>query len=284
MKLFFYRPNIPNFGDLLNEWLWPKIFPDFFDQDESVLFIGIGTILDDRIPAFPLKIIFGSGVRYPDRPPKIDSKWDIRALRGKLSAKILNANEKLVITDPAVLVRNFFLPPKEEQHKKYEIVYIPYFRSVSKEWQYACKLAGLEYLDPRLPVDKCLLKIWQSRFIITEAMHGAIIADTFRVPWLPVRSFNAFHEGITHSFKWQDWCSSLGLNFKPIDFPILWPSSSIISKTKNIFKIFYIAMSFVKLKKDKNLVFLLSEDKILNQLIDRYMETILKFKLDYGII
>ena len=283
MKLFFCRPKIPNFGDLLNEWLWPKIFPNFFDQDENILFIGIGTILDDRIPSFPLKIIFGSGVRYPDNPPKIDSKWDIRALRGRLSAKVLKVNEKLAITDPAVLVRNYFFPKEEMQHKKYNISYIPYFRSASKEWDYACKLAGVKYIDPRFPVDKCLLKILQSRFIITEAMHGAIIADAFRIPWIAIRSLNAFHEGVTHSFKWKDWCSSLDLEFRPIDLPVLWPSSSMMNKIKNLLKIFYIAIFFIKIR-NKVSYFSLSKDHILNEVIDRYMDTILKFKQDYGIL
>ena len=282
MKLFFYRPAIPNFGDLLNEWLWPKIFPNFFDQDESILFIGIGTILDDRIPASPLKIIFGSGVRYPDRPPKIDSKWDIRALRGKLSAKILNVNEKLAITDPAVLVRNFFILEGEIKYKIYNVTYIPYFRSASKWWEYACKLAGIEYLDPRLPVDKCLLKILHSRFVITEAMHGAIIADSFRVPWLPIRSLNSFHEGITHFFKWKDWCSSLNLSFRAIDLPILWPTSSMRGKVKNLIKLFYIVMFFVKVK-NRTDSFCLSKDSVLNDVIERYMDVILKFKQDYNI-
>ena len=50
MKLYFYRGQHENFGDELNHWLMPKVFPEFFDDDPSVLFLGIGSIILDTHP------------------------------------------------------------------------------------------------------------------------------------------------------------------------------------------------------------------------------------------
>ncbi|MDQ7032496.1 MAG: polysaccharide pyruvyl transferase family protein [Desulfonauticus sp.] len=278
MKLFFYRPEILNFGDYLNAWLWPKIFPGLFDDNEEIIFVGIGTILDDRLPKHPQKIIFGSGIRFPNNPPKIDKKWDIRVLRGKLSARILNVDEKIAITDPAILVSLFW---DKSLKTVYEFGYIPYFRSISPMWKIACKLVGIKYIDPRRSVEKCISEIANCKYIFSEAMHGAILADTFRIPWLPIRSFNAFHEGEVHFFKWLDWCSSLDLPFEPKKLPIFWPINTFKNSIKNSIKLGYIVLNFIKMKNQKK--FFLSNEKKFKRAIERYIETIEKFKTDYGI-
>ncbi|MCK7493605.1 MAG: polysaccharide pyruvyl transferase family protein [Comamonadaceae bacterium] len=42
--------------------------------------------------------------------------------------------------------------------------------------------------------------------LLTETMHGAIVADLYRVPWVAVTCTD-----IVHSLKWRDWLSSLRL-------------------------------------------------------------------------
>src|SRR5262249_35878333 len=44
------------------------------------------------------------------------------------------------------------------------------------------------------------------------ALHGAIAADTLRVPWIPVHDSR---NDDTLLFKWQDWCLSVGLDHQP---------------------------------------------------------------------
>jgi succinoglycan biosynthesis protein ExoV len=81
MKVIYYQDPLGNFGDELNRWLWPQIFGRAItgfghhgvetraeNNAEDLLFYGIGTILDDRIPEQPEKIIFGSGAGYGDLP------------------------------------------------------------------------------------------------------------------------------------------------------------------------------------------------------------------------
>ena len=65
MKLFYYQDPGGNFGDDLNAWLWPRLIPELLDGDEGSLFVGIGSILDRRIPRGAAKGSFrrGRGVR-----------------------------------------------------------------------------------------------------------------------------------------------------------------------------------------------------------------------------
>jgi len=53
--------------------------------------------------------------------------------------------------------------------------------------------------------------------VVTEAMHGAIVADTLRIPWVPVVCSPAILP-----FKWSDWTRSVELAYRPRLLP---PSS-----------------------------------------------------------
>jgi succinoglycan biosynthesis protein ExoV len=54
--------------------------------------------------------------------------------------------------------------------------------------------------------------------LLTEAMHGAIVADALRIPWIAVRTRSAIK-----TFKWEDWCRSMDLEYQPRMLPPVWP-------------------------------------------------------------
>ena len=210
MKLHYYQAPVGNFGDDLNPWLWPKLLPGVFDDDDRVLFLGIGTLLSVKAPHGPLKVVFGSGVGYPDKAPQLDGRWQIRVLRGPLTARTLGVSEDLAITDPAILVRLFPLPAVEKRHR---FSYMPHFRSATVgQWKEVCERIGLHYIDPRAGVETCLKAISASEVLICEAMHGAIVADALRIPWIIVRANSHHSEGAMDVFKWSDWSASLNLS------------------------------------------------------------------------
>jgi succinoglycan biosynthesis protein ExoV len=221
VKLFYYSLN--NFGDALNAWLWPQLLPDTFNEDERTLFVGIGSLLNQYLPRRPGKVIFGTGVGYGNKQIHVDHTWQIYCVRGPLSAQALNISPALAVTDGATLLRLLNLP---QQAKQYSISFMPHWRSAEYwDWQYLCNQIGLHFIDPASAIETVIQEIQKSELLITEALHGAITADAMRVPWVPVRAYKHILP-----FKWQDWCQSVQLDYKPIRLPPLYNDKDITLK------------------------------------------------------
>jgi succinoglycan biosynthesis protein ExoV len=233
MQIFYYSDS-PNFGDSLNTWLWPKIFGTF-ELPENHILIGIGSILDSRInnciPPDAKKIIFGSGFRPSKIAPIIDDSWDIQFLRGPLSSTNL-ANAKW-IADGAYALGLLNLPPLKKKHK---LSYIPHFMSQSNDKPLfeAMRSCGIHYIDPTQEVEDVMNDIRMSERILCEAMHGAIVADIFRVPWMRVRHRAHLHEGDDVSdFKWNDWAAALNLSLPTLTLNPNWEGPGVLGRIKH---------------------------------------------------
>jgi succinoglycan biosynthesis protein ExoV len=215
MQLYFYRGAQPNFGDELSGWLMPRVFPHLFDDDPETIFLGIGSILFDSFPEAARKIVFGSGYGGYTRLPKIDERWQIYCVRGPLTAQALNLPAAAVAGEAAILVIRDRSPSAGQAGPA---SFIPHFDSLTRgHWQQSCALAGIEFIDPRGPVTDIMDRIQASRLVISEAMHGIIVADALRVPWIAVEPIDA-----SHHMKWRDWAGALDL---AVRFHPLRPSS-----------------------------------------------------------
>jgi len=213
--MYFFRGKAPNFGDELNHWLLPKVFPNFFDDDVSTLFLGIGSILFDSHPKMSRKIVFGSGYGGYTAKPEIDDKWKFYCVRGPRTAAAFHLGQDKVAGDSAILISKYF---KRRLAKPNGYAFMPHYQSLERgNWPLVCKIAGIRFIDPREPIDDVLAAMDQSEVLITEAMHGAIVADAIRLPWIPVLPLDQ-----THHMKWFDWAEALDLKFRR---EILLPSS-----------------------------------------------------------
>jgi Polysaccharide pyruvyl transferase len=207
MKLYYYRSTAPNFGDDLNNVLMPMVFPGFFDEDDLTLFLAIGSVLFDHHPPSALKVVFGSGYGQYTAAPRLDDRWKVYCVRGPLTAEALGLDARLVAADAAVLVNRHMM---KAVPKRFSFSYIPHWQSLRRgDWPKACQLANIEFIDPRWPVERIIEMIQASTTVITEAMHGAIVADALRVPWVPVLPFHR-----SHRFKWSDWAAALKIDLK----------------------------------------------------------------------
>lgn len=209
MKLYYFKDPHGNFGDDLNPWLWNQLLPGFFDDDASEVFVGIGTLLNHRLPDDPIKHIFGSGFGYGELPT-LNDRFVFHAVRGYETARILGLDPKLAITDAAVLLRT--VPTPRAEQITHRAGFIPHCQSSRYfNWESLCDELGLKYISAEWDVEKVLVEMSKCETLVCEAMHGAIAADTLRIPWVPVSCYDYISE-----FKWRDWLSTLNLPYAPI--------------------------------------------------------------------
>ncbi|HEV7719091.1 MAG TPA: polysaccharide pyruvyl transferase family protein [Arsenicitalea sp.] len=211
MKLYYYSGTAPNFGDDLNTWLWPQIMPEVIaDGDAGELFLGIGSILSNKVPQAANKYVLGTGFGGYSPKPEVDDSWKFYFVRGPNTAAALGLDPALAITDAAILLRSVdaILEPAE---KRFPVSFMPHWESaIYGAWKDVAEMAGVHLIDPRGTPEQVLEELKATELLVTEAMHGAIVGDALRVPWIPILPTSA-----THRFKWLDWCASLSIDYQP---------------------------------------------------------------------
>ncbi|HTM01980.1 MAG TPA: polysaccharide pyruvyl transferase family protein [Vicinamibacterales bacterium] len=264
MKLFYFRgaDGATNFGDELNRYLWPRLLPGVFDRDDGRQFVGIGTLLNDQLPAASRIIVFGSGVGYYG-PPQRTERWSIYCVRGPLSAKALGLDHDAAVTDPATLIVRAAAIPNQSTRTPY--AFMPHWQSEPDAWKDVCAGAGIGFIDPREEPERVLAAIRSTDVLVTEAMHGAIVADALRIPWVPVRSRPAIN-----TFKWDDWCGSMGLTYRAHELPTIWPAlrnAGIIRRARRQAKMMSAARALMRVARHCRPT--LSRTKVLHERLDQ---------------
>lgn len=300
MKLTYHEA--PNFGDALNPYIFNYFLPDFFDSNSDELFLGIGSILGLLKPKKNQRmIVFSSGYAAgaPDtygEKPNIGSNYEVLCVRGPLTAKLLDIDPKKAIADGAILLKGLpILNPPPHTHKvKNKIGFIPHVGSLDfYDFSKLCKKTSLTFIDPALSIENVIKEIASCEYIVTEAMHGAIVADVCRTPWLPV----IFYQTI-NTFKWKDYCLSMNLDYKPLKYYSLFSKKMIQQMIQNktnfhflsyVFSIVYniiqnlilYPLNIVRLKKINKSDFILSSQNILDDKYNQLYDILMDFRNNY---
>lgn len=200
-----------NFGDRLNDYVWSRVCPEILSNNEDDdLLVGIGSLLNHRLPRERTKYICGSGVGHGDMS-YMDASWVILWVRGPVTTELLGIDANCAIADGALLMRDMInLEPADKSHVCAFMPHVSAIRAgTSDVLRDVCQECGLHFINPLDSVESVVDQISKSEKLITEALHGSIIADLLRVPWIPVARCGVL------ALKWRDWCGSVGLEYRP---------------------------------------------------------------------
>lgn len=207
MILYRWQGTAANFGDELNTIIWPRLLPGFFDDNPDVRFLGIGSVLDCRHPPHALKLVAGSGYGGYEPKPRLDRNWVVHWVRGPRTAATLGLPAELALGDPAALLP-LVLPLSATGGA--DIGFMPHFESIARgAWTQAAAMAGIVLIDPRDPPLTILNAIGRCQLVLSEALHGVIVADALRVPWIAIRPLAGVHRP-----KWLDWSDTMKLTIR----------------------------------------------------------------------
>ena len=220
MDLVYYQTECPNFGDDLNKDIWPALAPQLFeDGDHDTAFVGIGTVIGMNRLSQRRIVVFSSGAGNDPPSAWADREVHYQCVRGPVTARLLNLPASAAITDGALLTP---LTPGFPQAatRGGGICVIPHFQTiVTGGWEESCALAGMRLVDPRGSTQEVVRQIAGADMVLTESLHGAILADTYGVPWRAFMTSGNF--GVA---KWIDWTASVQL---PLDLTVLPPPNAL---------------------------------------------------------
>jgi succinoglycan biosynthesis protein ExoV len=215
MKLVHYTGSVPNFGDDLNALVWPALAPHLFTpDDEDRGFVGIGTILGMPSNRHQQLDVMSSGTGYDPISNWGDRRITFHCVRGPVTTHVLGLDPALAVADGALLCPLIPALPQRREGGD-QIAVVPHFQTLAfPGWDEACTMAGMKLVDPRHPPEEVIRAITKSSLVLTESLHGAIIADTYGIPWLAFATSGNFCMP-----KWIDWTASVDVDFSVTYLP-----------------------------------------------------------------
>ena len=142
------------------------------------------------------------------RLPTLDASWVIHWVRGPRTARRLGLPESYGLGDPAMLLPKAGRPQQARPGERSASCRISK-ASVAAPGTKRRRLPGSSLIDPRGDPAAIIAAIGSCRVLLSEAMHGAIVADTLRVPWIALRPLVPVHHA-----KWHDWAAALDLRIE----------------------------------------------------------------------
>jgi len=164
---------------------------------------------------------------------------------------------------------------------------MPHFLTIPfLDWPKVCQDLGLFYVSPCSPVETVMQELRSCKSLITEAMHGAIIADAFRIPWVRV-TINAWQreDFDISSLKWLDWGLSVRADVTPVHLEPqhAWGRRMLINPVRlkdRISSQGKLIKALRKVAAEKQ--FYLSEEPLLKEATERIAVEIGRLKSDYA--
>ncbi|WP_170945181.1 polysaccharide pyruvyl transferase family protein [Rhodococcoides fascians] len=214
-----------NFGDELSKYALEYAFRTKikWGSPRRSEIIGIGSVIDFYLQAGGRgATIWGSGVRDPKwfekNPDSKNRLGPVVAVRGPLTASVLNQSQSVALGDPGVLSAVLFADSRARSRHKRGIVYLPHFGMwATREGRVRIAEArsmGLSILSPTSHPKLTLQVISDADVLLTSSLHGMIVGHTSKTPVIPIAHAKTSRE---LTFKYEDYYSSMGLKYEPYE-------------------------------------------------------------------
>jgi succinoglycan biosynthesis protein ExoV len=213
VRLIYYQGTVQNFGDEINRVIWPKLAPELFEEERDEGFLGIGTIIGMPTPGCSHLHVFSSGMGY-DSLARWQTPRTVWCVRGPLTSRLFGTPPEATMTDGAILAPAA-MPDWPNRCAARGIGVIPHWESMRfSGWQESCTLAGMKLISPIGSPAEVVDRLLSVELVLAESLHGAILADTYGIPWVAFVSSGNFSV-----FKWKDWTMSVDVPLKVMVLP-----------------------------------------------------------------
>lgn len=235
---------VPNMGDLLNEYIFERVFSTPFVHSERIWryeVTGIGSFLDmlftgPEVEKNKFKSLITHALFY-DRCKQTCYTWgtgfisdfterrtglirnnvEFLALRGKLSQKcvekVIGKTISPLLGDGGILTPMLF---EENIDKKYKVGLIPHFREKNSNLVEVIKQAvpGIHVIDLQEEPMNVIRDIASCEILYSSSLHGLVLADAFRIPNIRIHLSDAPLGG---TFKFDDYYSAYGIEAPAVE-------------------------------------------------------------------
>jgi pyruvyltransferase len=227
MALHYYHDK-PNFGDQISPVIVDALLNDstqrvaWTENGEAVKMSAVGSVIHTLRDGTK---VWGSGIMSEQKP---STKLEFHAVRGPKTRKFLlecgyDENQvPEIYGDPALLLPEFYTPKVLPWTRDMWVV-IPhhtcldsahrrnYWGNLTAEEFELWELFGYRVVFPNEPWQDVVDAIANAKGVISESLHGLILADAYGVPnvWWNENGDNGL-AGHAGNFKFEDYFQSVG--------------------------------------------------------------------------
>ena len=206
MKVGLCFSNDDNFGDRLNEDLFRFLgFDPRYAQSGHAEVCGMGSILGWLVKDADFRgIAFGSGLI--SESDTFDGRVfrSCLLLRGPLTAARIGREPIFGYSDPGILARHIY--PSSASLCKGTLILPHYADQADAGWLALANRLGCRVSDIRCGTTTVAREIADSGAVITSSLHGVIVADSYGVPSIWIRSPAV----LGGEFKFRDYLMGIG--------------------------------------------------------------------------
>jgi succinoglycan biosynthesis protein ExoV len=214
VKSLHWWTQIPNAGDQISPVIVQALLgrkPRRAERGDNGVLFGVGSILH-QTSCYTNAVVWGSGCdpgRYGT--PKRDATY--LAVRGPMTRDLLELGS-VPLGDPGFLMPRIFPCEPDPTGDIAIAIHHSTAKRRLRDALFDPYRSKYRIIDPRDGWRRFITDICRSRFVFCQAMHGAIFAQAYGVPWAWWRGLYGRFVG----FKWADFFASISV--EPKSFPL----------------------------------------------------------------